>query len=215
MEKTEVNFDKVLQRELIAEGLFLDFTACDLLKRHYDILNRWQNVHNLTAIERILDLVRDHYIDCIKGFSFLSKQPEVFDFGTGAGFPGLIGAVLWPNSCFTLIEASQKKCSFLAIVVAEMGLKNVKILNKRVERLSGVPFAISRATFSINLLVNAQKALVSQGKLALWLSEKQAFQETETPSSLGFTLINEYAYSLGKIKNRRIRLMKKNEKCFT
>ncbi len=98
----------------------------------------------------------------------------IYDLGSGAGFPGLLAAVWWPDKEIILVESSQKKCSFLRIASKHMGLHRVKILGQRTESLRNVEFAITRAAFSDENWDQIKPCLTPAGRVAFWLSGKQA-----------------------------------------
>lgn len=96
------------------------------------LLLRWNSALNLTAIKDPLDVVRLHIVDsaCIEPYI---KGKFVADIGTGAGFPGLVLAILHPEMEFTLIDSISKKISFVRTVAATLCLKNVTPVVQRVE----------------------------------------------------------------------------------
>jgi 16S rRNA G527 N7-methylase RsmG len=96
----------------------------------------------------------------------------LYDLGSGAGFPGLIAAVLWPNQEIVLVESSKKKCSFLSLAASSMNLNRVKIVSERVEKLKNIQFAITRAAFSPENWSVLEDALAPNGKIAFWLSDR-------------------------------------------
>src|SRR5262249_2158220 len=95
-----------------------------------DILLKWNARVNLTAVRSLEEIVHRHF-----GESFfaarilLSERPlrRVIDLGSGAGFPGLLFAMLMPEARITLIEAQKKKGIFLKEVVFALGLRNVDV----------------------------------------------------------------------------------------
>lgn len=127
-------------------------TKMHLLESHCRLMTKWNRVHNLTSIENVEQLVSEHYSDCLMALwlckSDLKKADPVYDLGAGNGFPGVIGAILYPETNFILVESSRKKCSFLRVVAAELPLPNLSILQRRVEDLSQVKIALTRAAFS-------------------------------------------------------------------
>ena len=61
------------------------------------------------------------------------NNQSICDLGSGAGFPGLVLAICFPNTTITLIEANSKKCYFLNLVKSQLQLNNVTIINTRSE----------------------------------------------------------------------------------
>lgn len=78
------------------------------------ILIEWNKKFNLTRIIKHDDVLLKHFIDSIISMKYVDfHDKKVADLGSGAGFPGIPLAILFPDSSFTLIEANGKKCSFL------------------------------------------------------------------------------------------------------
>lgn len=90
---------------------------------------------NLTAITEDEEVIKKHFIDCIKSFKSepIRKAKAIIDVGTGAGFPGLPIAIMNQNVKVTLLDSLNKRINFLNLVVKELGLKNVTTIHSRAE----------------------------------------------------------------------------------
>lgn len=124
---------------------------------YLDILDKWNQVHNLTAIrERSLQISR-HLNDCLAILPELSKGAlSIADIGTGAGFPGLVWAIARPDYRLYLVESNHKKQAFLREVVRQLDLKNVEVVAKRVEEWQSpvcLDLVVSRALASVDLFL--------------------------------------------------------------
>jgi 16S rRNA (guanine527-N7)-methyltransferase len=124
------------ERDLLASGateLGIDLGArAESLLRLMDELEQGNALFNLTAIRDRPGMLRKHVLDS------LSLQPyllgtRVADVGTGAGFPGLVLAIVNPQRRFTLIEATGKKARFVEQTTERLGLDNVLVANSRAE----------------------------------------------------------------------------------
>ena len=109
----------------------------DNLNVYVDILRKWNATINLVSKGSITDVWKRHILDSAQLFKFVTHDMEKWlDIGSGAGFPGLVIAILakgrFTNLQVTLIESDKRKCVFLNEVVRELDL-NVKILSKRIE----------------------------------------------------------------------------------
>ncbi len=140
-------------------GVALAREQATRLLRLLDELSRWNRAYNLTAITERAAMVRAHLLDS------LSAAPDVTgariaDVGTGAGFPGLPLAVLYPQRAFTLIDSVAKKIRFVTHAARVLELTNILALQARVEALSPeCPFdtVIARALAPLpGLLRNVQ-----------------------------------------------------------
>lgn len=90
---------------------------------------------NLTAITQDEEIREKHFLDCLKIKDLIPENALVADIGTGAGFPGLVLAMVRKDCHFDLIEPTTKRCGFLELMVEKLKLKNVTILNQRAEDL--------------------------------------------------------------------------------
>jgi 16S rRNA (guanine527-N7)-methyltransferase len=77
-------------------------------------------------------MVTRHLLDSLAIRPYLAG-PRVLDIGTGAGLPGIPLAVACPDISFTLLDANAKKTRFVTQAVAELGLKNVEVVQERAE----------------------------------------------------------------------------------
>lgn len=121
-----------------------------------DLLLKWQKAVNLVSPATLPDLWNRHFVDSLQLGPLLPPMARtLFDFGSGAGFPGLVLAILRPDLSVHLVESDQKKCSFLATVSRETQCP-VTIHNCRIEALqaSAVPDVITaRALADLGLLL--------------------------------------------------------------
>ena len=118
-----------------------------LISMYVDLLLRWNDRVNLTAIREPEDIVTRHFGESIFAARHLFPPPEVeagttahvIDIGSGAGFPGLPAKIWAPHIRLTLIESNQKKATFLREVVRHLGLANVDVFAARAKTYPGVP----------------------------------------------------------------------------
>ena len=119
------------------------------------LLKKWGRVHNLSGN---LDdqTIYENILDSLYPLNFIEDFKSFADIGTGAGYPGLIIAIAKKDKEAYLIEPRAKRVAFLNIVKATLGLKNLTILQKRVEELEDlkVDLITSRAVTNTNLLLN-------------------------------------------------------------
>ncbi len=144
------NNDKVRQR--LAEGaeiLNVPLTAqmADKLCSYLELLGRWSDLFNLTAIPRY-QWVEKHILDSFSAFPFLPFLPTdaepassahgenilIADIGSGAGLPGIPLAIVAPNTHWLLLEKTGKKAGFLMRVALELDLQNVDVVNLSAEQ---------------------------------------------------------------------------------
>lgn len=104
------------------------------LEEYYNILKEENQKYNLTRIIEKDDVYLKHFYDSLTITKIIAiTNQSICDLGSGAGFPGLVIAICFPNAKLTLIESNGKKCHFLSIVKEKLSLENVTIINARVE----------------------------------------------------------------------------------
>ena len=152
-------------------------------------MGRWNQVHNLTAIEGEQDSVRLHLIDSIAVLpvmkQFLSElSPKIADLGSGGGLPAIPIAIVQPEWRLTLIEAVRKKTAFLQHVRGKLKLKNIQVLSERVEDVAVQQPAqfdavISRAFTSLARFLNLSLPLLKPDGLVFAMKGKRADEEMQ------------------------------------
>ncbi|MBR1413682.1 MAG: 16S rRNA (guanine(527)-N(7))-methyltransferase RsmG [Bacilli bacterium] len=105
------------------------------IKEYIDELIEYNSHTNLTAIRNYEDILLKHFYDSItlvKAYDF-TKEVNVLDIGSGAGFPGLVLKIVFPNIKLTLLDSNNKKTKFLNQIVNNLKLTNIEIINDRAE----------------------------------------------------------------------------------
>lgn len=109
-------------------------TQLNQLEEYYNLLVTENKKYNLTAITEKEQVYLKHFYDSITLSKIIKlKEQSLCDIGTGAGFPGLVLKIMFPNLKVTLIESNAKKCNFLNIVKEKLKLEDLKIINERAE----------------------------------------------------------------------------------
>ncbi len=149
-------------------GLALDSRQIDQLVRFAELLQRWNRVHNLTAIEPGQTLSH-HLLDSLSVAAPIAARlaakpsPRLLDVGAGGGLPGIPLAIARPELRVTLLDKVQKKVAFLRQAQVELKLANVEVVHARVEEYRAAPFdlIVARAFASLAELVRLTRHLVS------------------------------------------------------
>jgi 16S rRNA (guanine527-N7)-methyltransferase len=122
-----------LEARLAALGVSLDATAIDMLARYFAALLAMNEEMNLTAVEPA-QVWEKHGLDALSIVPHLpGKARTLIDIGSGGGVPGVVLAIARPDLRVTLLEATQKKASFLSAVARELSLANVDVVSERAE----------------------------------------------------------------------------------
>ena len=134
-------------------------------------------------VDRIWDR---HILNCAAISELITDGQSIIDIGSGAGLPGLVLAILNPNSKVTLIEPMQRRCDFLTKTVEKLDLKNVSILKDRAENVGAhAQVVTSRAVAPLVKLLNWSLPLVvKNGKVLAIKGEKAKEELIEAQNSI-------------------------------
>ncbi len=131
----------------------------DKLKSCQTMLSEWQQKFNLVSSNTLEDSWNRHFLDSAQLFPLLPKDAEVmYDFGSGAGFPGMVLAIManekMPRLQVNLVESTTKKTLYLNAVREQLSVR-VNVLNDRIEKLPAAKADVitSRALASLNELL--------------------------------------------------------------
>lgn len=142
-----------------------------LLDLYFKELIAYNKHTNLTAITKEEDVYLKHFYDSLTICKIidLTKEETILDIGSGAGFPGLVLKIFFPHLKVTLIDSNNKKTKFLEYMVAKLTLKDVTIINERVEKLAlkslnSFDIVTARAVTKLNILAELALPLVKINK---------------------------------------------------
>lgn len=174
--------------DLLKKGLQqlgLDYTErqIDLLLRYSQLLLKWNKVYNLTSIRNPDEVLTHHILDSLSIIPvYRELYPEaisIMDVGSGGGLPAIPLSIMCPDYEVTMVDTVGKKCAFLTQCTVELGLKNAKVLNSRVENIQNKTFDVlsSRAFASLSLFVQLTQHLLNDR--GIWLAMKGVLPEQE------------------------------------
>ena len=134
------------QREAFAADYDVPRETMDRFDAYADLLAEWQMRMNLVGPSTLPDIWKRHFADSAQLLSMAGPGKCWLDIGAGAGFPGLVIALLDPHATLTLVESIAKKCRFLTEAAAQLGIGGrVMIENRRIEQLPRQKFDIITA----------------------------------------------------------------------
>lgn len=134
------------------------------LNKFYNLLIEWNKKINLTRIEKEDEVYLKHFYDSltIAKLVDLSEIKTLCDIGTGAGFPGIVLKIFYPNLKITLIDSLQKRVNYLNEIIKDLGLDNIEAIHVRGEDYKGqYDVVTSRAVANIEKLLGYTMHLVS------------------------------------------------------
>ena len=119
-------------------GLNYEENTLQKFRRYMELILEWNDKVNLTSITDIDEFVKKHYVDSIAicRASQMKHASKIIDVGTGAGFPGIPLAILYPEKKFLLMDSLNKRIKIVEELSQEIGLRNVTFLHGRAEELA-------------------------------------------------------------------------------
>lgn len=181
------------------------------LKKLFDELNRYNQALNLISARTlpIADVI--HFADSILGSELiLSKNPnikEIYDIGSGNGFPGLVFGLLNPSIQVYLVDVDVRKCEYLKATSHLLGLSNIAIINKSAESLpeGSIEFCMSRGFANISKSVLLMRKIIKPNGIYFhFKTEEWPKEVAEMPTALcSFwfpELLGDYKLPIGEIK---------------
>ncbi len=184
----------ILSEGCQALGLALSEQQAQQLVKYVETLNQWNKTYNLTAVRNPEEMMKRHVLDALSVIHYVEKIPHqsIADIGTGGGVPGIILAILFPESEIYLVESIGKKCRFLRQAITVLQLKNAQVVQQRVEQWQleqPLAIIICRAFTSLENFTTITQHLGDTS--TQWLAMKSAYtaeEELQLPSN--FRLIN-------------------------
>lgn len=169
--------------------------------RYLDLLNKWNQVHNLTAVRDAEEQVSRHVLDCLAVLPYIEDAATLADIGSGAGLPALMLAIMRPQLAVTALESNGKKAAFIREAVRVLALANVQVVAQRVEDWQAPPQAviISRALAAADRFIALTAHLGDAN--SRWLLMKG--REAETLTVSGFAIHAVYPLAVPLLAGER------------
>lgn len=158
----------------------MDESKAEAMKRFFILLQETNAEMNLTRIDEEKEAVVKHFYDSLAVTRLLKVSGKVADIGSGAGFPGIVLAIAFPEVHFSLVESNGKKCRFLHQAVEALDLGNVSIINARAENLrekEAFDIAIARAVSDLRVLTELIAPLLKVGGRFVAMKGRNADEE--------------------------------------
>lgn len=146
-------------------GIKVNEDQLNTLERFYELLIEWNKKINLTRIVEKEEVYLKHFYDSltIQKVVDLSQTNTLCDVGTGAGFPGIVLKIIFPNLKITLVDSLQKRVNYLNEISKELKLNNIEAIHSRGEDFKGkYDVVVSRAVANIEKLVGYTMHLVEK-----------------------------------------------------
>ena len=169
--------------ELEKLGITLTSYQQEQLKKFYHLLISWNEKINLTRITSENEVYLKHFYDSltITKVIDLNKVNTLCEVGTGAGFPGIVLKIVYPNLKITLVDALQKRVNYLNEIIKELDLSDIVAIHSRGEDLKEkYDIVTARAVANITKLLNYTMHLVEEN--GVFIAMKGNITEELTPA---------------------------------
>ena len=184
------------------------------LNAYYKLLTEENQKINLTSITEEKEVYLKYFYDSLTVAKVidLTKKQTLIDIETGAGFPGLVLKIVFPNLEVTLLDSSNKKVNFLNETIKKLKLTNIKTVNERIENYTKETFDIvtSRAVSKTNILLELSCQLVKKNGFVILLksnAEEELIESKHCLDILNFKLIKQEKFLL-PIENSKRTILK-------
>ena len=187
------------------------------LEKFYQLLIEWNKQINLTRITDKEDVYLKHFYDSltIAKVIDLSKIDTLCDVGTGAGFPGIVLKIVYPNLKITLVDSLQKRINYLNQIIKELNLKDIKAIHTRGEDYKETfDVVTSRAVANIETLVKYTMHLVNKKGIFIAMKgniDNELTKPIEKKLSRKYKIIKIEKFQLPKENSERSLVVIKNK----
>ena len=151
---------------------------------YLSLLGKWNDKINLVSGSTLQETTTRHFLDSAQIANVAPLTGSWADFGSGAGFPGLVLALIGQGSHpffeMTLVESDQRKCAFLREVIRAASI-HANLMNTRIEELSGPGFDVvtARALAPLPKLLDLSAPRLKPGGICVFLKGANARKEIQ------------------------------------
>ena len=209
-----------LQRKMKERGIILTPDMAKQLDTYAIFLQEYNEKINLTAITDYEEIIDKHFYD-----SLLAAEKDLsgtlVDVGTGAGFPGVVLKIAFPELKVILLEPLLKRCVFLEELIGKLGLQGIEVVRGRGEEYSlqhreAYDYVTARAVTNMNKLIEICGAMVKIGGSFIAMRGKDGIAELREAekaiTAMGFEQASLYEEELGGHDQRVIAYLQKIRK---
>lgn len=195
--------------ELAKLGIVLTEDQEQKLEHFYNLLLEWNQKINLTRIIEKEDVYLKHFYDSLTIVKVidLNKVETLCDVGSGAGFPGVVLKIVYPNLKVTLVDSLQKRVNYLNTIIKELNLNEIKAIHTRSEDLKEkYDVVTARAVANISKLTSYTMHLLKKdGQLIAMKGdiEKELTKEVYKELNSKYKIVKIEEFTLPKENSKR------------
>ena len=186
-------------------GLLIDENILNKLEIYCDFLLEYNRHTNLTAIRDREEVYLKHFYDSLTICKVidLNDKDNLMDIGSGAGFPGLVLKIFFPNLHVILVDSNNKKTKFLLELSQKLNVSKIEVINDRVENLlskyiNSIDVVTARAVTNLPVLVELAIPFVK--KNAFFIAMKGNNEEELKNGLFAIKQLNSRIYDIQKFE---------------
>lgn len=156
------------------------------LYMYMNLMLEWNKKINLTSITDEEDIIIKHFVDSLSINKYLSKNKNVMDVGTGAGFPGIPLKIFNEDIEFILVDSLNKRINFLEEVKQALNINKLELVHSRIEDLAKdikyrekIDIVVSRAVANLSVLSEYMLPFVKIGGFCICMKGPNIDDELE------------------------------------
>lgn len=160
--------DEIFKKNIEELGVEVTDEKLELLERYFEILKEYNLHTNLTRIIEKNDVYLKHFYDSLTLVKIINfkNQINILDIGSGAGFPGVVLKIFYPNINLSLLDSNNKKTKFLEYLCKELHL-DVIVINDRAEnhaknKINFYDVVVARAVANLRVLTELSLPLIKE-----------------------------------------------------
>ena len=217
-----MNQNKFIE-ELKKINVYINEKKLNQLEEYYNLLIEWNKKINLTNITEKNQVYLKHFYDSltINKIINLNEIDTLCDIGTGAGFPGLVLKIIYPNLKVTLVDSLNKRINFLNYVIKKLKLENIEVYHDRAEEfaknnIEKFDVVTARAVAHLSILLEYSIPMVKINKY--FIAMKANINEEIEESQNALNILNSNIIKIEKfnlpieLSNRTLIKIKKIKK---
>ena len=179
------------------------------------MLQKWNQVMNLVGPDSLIEIVNTLVLDSFHLAGFLSQiqlpaSPLCWDFGSGAGIPGIPLRILWQKGNYYMVEIREKRVLFMRTALAKINLPRTHVLQARIENFleksEPADLLVSRAFMPWEKLLGLMRGRLAPGGMILIMAREPA-RKLPTALAERWNLVDEHSYRLPGKKTHYFRLL--------
>ena len=214
---------EVFKEEVEKLGISLTDDQLNQLALFYQLLLSWNEKMNLTRITNQEEVYLKHFYDSLTLYKEIKLETvdTLCDVGSGAGFPGIVLKIAFPNLDITLIDSLQKRVNYLNEIIKELKLSNIRAIHTRCEDYARVnrekyEVVTARAVANLKVLSELCLPLVKENGYFIAMKGKATEELDEAKAMIG-TLggkiehINEFNLPLEESSRTLIKIKKEKK----